>query len=602
MTSQGGIDRELKFELSCLRPELIRSMDSAACRRLAGDIREFLIEHVSVTGGHLGANLGTVELTLAIHRAFDSPTEAIVFDIGHQAYTHKILTGRGGGFPGLRTRAGLSGFPSRAESPHDVLENSHASTGPAWALGIALIRGTRTVVVLGDGALTGGAAFEALNAIGMRQLPIVIAYNDNGRSYAPTMSRLTLGEPWSRGGGERYAANHAAQFFASLGYDYIGPVDGHDLDELDDAFAKAAAAAGPVVVHANTQKGYGWADAERDEIARRHQVGGAFAAAARPQWGLPLSISEGSWGDALGRAVCDLGAADPRVHLITAAMPDMLGLLEFKHRFPDRFHDVGISEQLAVGLAAGLAGEGCRPIFPVFATFLTRGLDQVINDVALHDLPVTFVLDRAGVSGGDGPSSHGIYDVGLLRMVPGLEIHAPTGAGQLASVLQRAVARASGPTAVRYGKWPPLADPVTETGAPAVLRRRGGDLCLLAHGAMVQEAMSAAAALEARHHVSSTVWEVVRLRPAVEEVLADAARHRVIMTVEDLVEGSGLYPDLLVHLADTAWPRPATAQMALAPDFFPWGVREDLLAEFGLSTSAIVRRAEGLLGLGTRRR
>ncbi|NUO97505.1 MAG: 1-deoxy-D-xylulose-5-phosphate synthase [Nonomuraea sp.] len=575
-------------------------MDRAACARLAADIREFLIEHVSVTGGHLGANLGTVELTMAIHRAFDSPAEAIVFDIGHQAYTHKILTGRAGGFPGLRTRAGLSGFPSRAESPHDVLENSHASTGPAWALGIALIRGTRTVVVLGDGALTGGAAFEALNAIGVRQLPVVIAYNDNGRSYAPTMSRLTLGEPWSRRRGDRYEANHAEQFFGSLGYSYIGPVDGHDLDELDEAFAKAAAVDGPVVVHANTQKGYGWADAERDEIARRHQVGGVFTATARPRPGLPLG--EGSWGEALGRAVCDLGAADPRVHLITAAMPDMLGLLEFKHRFPDRFHDVGISEQLAVGLAAGLAGEGRRPIFPVFATFLTRGLDQVINDVALHDLPVTFVLDRAGVSGGDGPSSHGIYDVGLLRVVPGLEIHAPTGAGQLAAVLQRAVARASGPTAVRYGKWAPLADTAGESGAPAVLRRRGGELCLLAHGAMVQEAMSAAAALEARHRVSSTVWEVVRLRPAVEEVLADAARHRAIITVEDLVEGSGLHPDLLVHLAGTAGPPPATAQMALAPGFFPWGVREDLLAEFGLSTSTIVRRAERLLGLGAGRR
>ncbi|MFD9633875.1 1-deoxy-D-xylulose-5-phosphate synthase [Streptomyces violascens] len=593
-TSQGSFVGESRIALADLTPAAVQEMSRSECVRLAGTIREFLIENVSKTGGHLGANLGVVELTIAIHRAFDSPSEAVVFDIGHQAYTHKILTGRGGGFAQLRQKDGLSGFPLRAESPHDVLENSHSAMGPAWALGIAIARGTRTAVVLGDGALTGGVAYEALNAIGVRRLPVVVVYNDNGRSYARTMSRLTLGEPLDGGRRREEGSHNVEQFFGALGYRYVGPVDGHDFDRLDEAFARAGEGDGPVVVHVSTQKGFGWAAAEEHELHRLHQVNGTAPTTAAPVG--PLCTSTQSWGDALGETLCELGAKDPRVHVITAAMPDLLGLLEFQKRFPDRFHDVGISEQLAVGLAAGLASQGCRPVFPVVATFLTRGLDQVLNDVALHGLPVTFVLDRAGVSGGDGPSSHGIYDTGLLRSVPGLDLYAPSSPGQLAAVLRGAVARDDGPTAVRYGKWTPLAGGGEDGAATrSVLRRRGDQVCILTHGAMVGRAMAAADVLDEGHGISASVWEVVRLRPTVADVFADAASHRAVITVEDLVEGSGLYRDLLDHLSRSAGPSPATRQVALSDAFLPWGLRDELLADYGLGVRDIVRHAEDLL-------
>jgi 1-deoxy-D-xylulose-5-phosphate synthase len=575
----------------------VRSMSQPECVRLAALIRTFLIENVSRTGGHLGANLGVVELTIAVHRAFASPSDPIIFDIGHQAYTHKILTGRADGFANLRQRTGISGFPSRAESPHDTVENSHSSTGLAWALGMAMAQPKRPVVVIGDGALTGGVAYEAINAIGVRQLPVVIVYNDNGRSYARTVSRLTLGEPADQDDSGPAGQPNAERFFTALGFRYMGPADGHDLGQLEAVLADAAAASGPVAVHVRTRKGFGWTAGESDEIMRGHQVAGTAASAAAVNEIPPLPASGQPWGDALGGELCELAEKDPRVHLITAAMPDLLGLLEFGRRFPGRFHDVGLCEQLAVGLAAGLASQGCRPVFAVFATFLTRGIDQVINDVALHGLPVTFVVDRGGMSGGDGPSAHGIYDVGLLRMVPGLEIYAPTSRAQLSAILRSAIGRADGPTAIRYAKWKPLQDEPGWSPAPSVLRRRGSTLCLLAHGATVQTAMAAATMMETGHGISTTVWEVVRLRPAPAEVFADAARHNAVITIEELVAGSGLYPDLLAHLAGGTGPGPATAQVALPSAFLPWGVREELLAEFGVSADAVVRSAAQLLKL-----
>ncbi|AUY49099.1 1-deoxy-D-xylulose-5-phosphate synthase [Streptomyces sp. CB01881] len=596
-----GSDNEI--DLTGLTPEAVRALDTEGCERLAARIRSFLITEVNRTGGHLGGNLGVVELTIALHRVFRSPDDPIIFDIGHQAYTHKILTGRAAGFADFRQRTGMSGFPSREESPHDTMENSHSSTGPAWGLGITLARGTRSVVVIGDGALTGGVAYEAINAIGVRRQPVVIVYNDNGRSYARTMSRLTLGEPCDAETGGPEDQRNVELFFTALGFSYIGAVDGHDFGKLEAALADAAGTAGPVVVHVRTQKGLGWSEAEDDDVMRLHQVGGTAGAAAVPAAGddARLPLGSRSWGDVLGGTLCELAEQDPRVHVITAAMPDSLGLLEFQRRFPERYHDVGICEQLAVGLAAGLASQGCRPVFPVFATFLTRAIDQVVNDVALHGLPVTFVVDRGGVTGGDGASSHGIYDVGLLRTVPGLEIYAPTSGAQLSDLLRSAVARDSGPTVVRYAKWKPLEDEPDGARTSALLRRRGSDLCLLAHGAMVQTAMSAASVLEREHGVSSTVWEVVRLRPAVTEVFADATGHRAVITVEDLMAGTGLYADLLTHLADarhTGGGTPATAEIALPSAFLPIGPRDEVLVEFGVSTAAVVERAEGLLGLG----
>jgi len=601
LVSQGNLDSDIDLDLAHLNLADVRHLDRTGCERLAAKIRTFLIENVSRSGGHLGANLGVVELTIAIHRAFDSPTDAILFDIGHQAYTHKVLTGRGGDFATFRERTGMSGFPSRAESPHDRLESSHSSTGPAWGLGITLADGTRSVVVIGDGAMTGGVAYEAMNAIGVRRLPVVIVYNDNGRSYARTPTRLTLGEPCESDATAAEDSRNVEQFFTALGFSYVGPADGHEFGDLEAAFDRAAAVDGPVVVHVRTQKGFGWAEAERDEIMRLHQVGGTTAPTgptAPADEPPPLATNSRPWGQELSDTLCELAERDPRVHVITAAMPDLLCLLEFQRRFPDRYHDVGICEQLAVGLAAGLASQGCRPVFAVFGTFLTRGLDQILNDVALHDLPVTFVVDRGGVAGGDGASSHGIYDVGFLRMVPGIEIYAPTSGEQLSAVLHSAVARTSGPTAVRYAKWKPLRDDDPDrVSTHSVLRRRGSDLCLLAHGAMVQTAMAAAVVLERERGVSTTVWETVRLRPAPTDVFADAARHKAVITVEDLAAGSGLFPDLLAHLATLPGPNPATAQIALPAAFLPWGVREELMAEFGVSTTAVVRRADELLRL-----
>ncbi|MFF2745980.1 1-deoxy-D-xylulose-5-phosphate synthase [Kitasatospora sp. NPDC058048] len=580
------------MDLNHLTPDAVRELDLVECEQLAADIREFLISQVNISGGHLGANLGVVELTIALHRAFDSPTERIIFDIGHQAYTHKILTGRGAQFTTFRQREGMSGFPSRAESAHDVLESSHSSTSPAWALGINLADRTRCAVVIGDGALTGGVAYEALNAIGVRRRPVTVVFNDNGRSYARTPSLLTLGEPQE----SPQVHESAEMFFTALGFAYVGPVAGHDFGELEAAFKKAESIAGPVVVHVRTQKGLGWDKAEQDEVMRLHQVPGTVAVPSVPI-DAPVPTAKDAWGASLSDLLCEMAENDERIHVITAAMPDLLCLLEFQRRFPERYHDVGISEQLAVSMAAGLAAQGARPVFAVFATFLTRGLDQLLNDVALHELPVTFVVDRGGVAGGDGASSHGIYDIGLLRMVPGLEIYAPSTPGQLEQILRTAVGRDKGPVALRYAKWKPLDDTGTPVASDTVLRQRGTDLCLLAHGAMIQTAMAAAAVLERDYSVSTTVREVVRLRPSVPEAFADAATHRAVITVEDLSEGSGLYPDLLAHLAESPGPHPATAQVALPAAFLPWGIREDLLAESGVNTTGVVTKARTLLDL-----
>lgn len=574
------------FDIAHMTPDDVRALDLAGCQELASRIRNFLIQSVSVTGGHLGANLGTVELTIALHRSFNSPHELIIFDTGHQTYTHKILTGRGSEFGSLRQRNGLSGFPSRAESCHDLVENSHASTGAAWALGITLARKSRTIVVLGDGALTGGAAYEALHATGMRNVPVTVVYNDNGRSYAPTVSRLTLGEPEER---EPGIPNAVAAFFRALGFNYLGPVDGHNLGELERIFADAAELDGAVVVHAHTQKGYGWQPARLDKVKRLHDVSGdkeVKSPDAHPQM----------WSTALGELLCELAECNDRVHVITAAMPDTLGLLDFQRRFPDRYHDVGICEQLAVGLAAGLASAGCRPVFPVVSTFLTRALDQVIYDVALHELPVTLVLDRAGVTGRDGPSHHGIYDVGLLRTVPGLTIYSPTTRRQLKALLRSSTERDRSPVVIRYPKDTPLPDTGPATSVPpATKHRQGRELCLLAHGATVGMALNASTILEHDHGVSVSMWEITRIHPVDSAVLADAGQHPAVVVVEDLLAGSGVAASLFAHLAMHPGNRPAIAQVALPGEFLPWGGRAEILAEFGITVEGIVQRAVGVL-------
>ncbi|MFJ8311041.1 MULTISPECIES: 1-deoxy-D-xylulose-5-phosphate synthase [unclassified Streptomyces] len=560
-------------------PQDVRALDVDGCQRLAADVRAFLIDTVPKTGGHLGANLGTVELTIALHRHFDSPQERIVFDTGHQAYTHKILTGRAARFGTLRARHGLSGFPSRAESEHDTVENSHASTGLAWALGMVLGGARRSVAIVGDGALTGGVAFEALHAIGDRRAPVTVVYNDNGRSYAPTPGRLTLGEPGSESGADGCVSTAPGMFFTALGLAYIGPVDGHDFTALDDAFGAAAAIRGPVVVHVRTRKGQGWQPALRDGVKRLHDVS------------IPAGPTGRGWGSVFGDALCDLAARDGRIHAITAAMPDTLGLLGFRERFPDRYHDVGICEQLAVSLAAGLAVEGMRPVFAVVSTFLTRAVDQVLFDVALHGLPVTFVVDRAGVTGPDGPSHHGIFDVGLLRLVPGLRIFSPVTEDQLRSLLRDAVARESGPVVIRYPKGGPSATlPVVRATPAATLCRRGTDVCLLAHGSTVTTALRAAELLDHQHHLSVSVWQATQIHPCPDDILADSARYKVVATVEELIAGSGLAAGIYPFLMQRPQQAPRVVEIALPPRFLPWGSREEILAEFGPGVDEVVRR------------
>jgi 1-deoxy-D-xylulose-5-phosphate synthase len=376
-------------------------------------------------------------------------------------------------------------------------------------------------------------------------------------------------------------------FFESLGLRYIGPVDGHDLAALDVAFLAAAQVSDPVAVHVRTQKGHGWAPALQDEVKRLHDV-----SAASP----PIRQTPQTWAAVFGDALCDLAERDDRVHVITAAMPDTLGLLGFRERFPDRYHDVGICEQLAVALAAGLAEEGCRPIFAVVSTFLTRAIDQVLFDVALHHLPVTIVVDRAGVTGPDGPSHHGVFDVGLLRMVPGIEIYSPATGCQLVSLLHAAVARERGPVVIRYAKGGPIIEPPVVHATPwATLRRRGTEACLLAHGATVATALQAATVLENQHRRSTSVWDVTRLHPCVPEVLADSAKYTAVATVEDLITGTGLAANLYPYLTQRRGPVPNFIEIALPSQFLPWGIREDLLREFGVDAEEVVRRVMNAL-------
>lgn len=575
----------------------LKAMTVDECAELAGQIRGFLIEQVTRTGGHLGANLSTVELTIALHRAFRSPGTRLIWDTGHQAYTHKLLTGRVNRFTSLRRRHGLSGFPSRQESPHDLLENSHASVGPAWAYGVAAAGGSEgpTVVVLGDGALTGGVAYEALNAIGYRRAPVIVVLNDNGRSYAPTPSQLTYGEPLSGSGRcnvpERSEVSDGsdgteqlerpARFFESLGLRYLGPVDGHDIAALDRALRWASDGPTPSVVHIRTQKGNGWPAALADEAKRLHDVGplhGAGDPRARP--------AARGWSAVVRDLLCELAETDPRVHVITAAMPDTLGLQGFQARFPERYHDLGIAEQACVAFGAGLASQGKRPFFAVVTTFLTRAMDQLLYDVALHRLPVVFLLDRAGVTGPDGPSHHGAYDVGLLRNVPGAEVYSPSFESDLVDILKGALNRDHGPVIVRYPKAKPhrVDDPLPERDG---LIRGGADACLVCHGSTADMVFRAARELQDRHGLHVAVWRMQRIHPMESSFTRYAAHQRLVIPVEELGASSGLAGALAAELATSSVHVPRIRPLTLPAGFLPHGTRDELLDEFGFTTAGI---------------
>jgi 1-deoxy-D-xylulose-5-phosphate synthase len=557
-------------------PRDVRRLTSAQVLLLADEIRDFLVDSVSRTGGHLGPNLGVVELTIALHRAFDTPQDTIVFDTGHQAYVHKLLTGRQD-FSALRKKGGLSGYPSRSESDHDVVENSHASTALSWADGIARARAVSgdddraVVAVIGDGALTGGMAWEALNNIADGEArPVVIVVNDNGRSYAPTIgglarhldglrtargyeSVLEWGKATLRRSGPpgrlAYEALHGLKrgikdvvspqqgMFEDLGLKYVGPVDGHDVSSVERALRLAKAYGGPVLVHVITEKGRGYTPAEKDVAERFHAV-----VPIHPETGLPLAPSRFGWTSVFADEIVTIGRRRPDVMAVTAAMLGPVGLARFAQEFPERVVDVGIAEQHAVTAAAGMAFAGMHPVVCVYATFLNRAFDQVLMDVALHRAPVTFVLDRAGLTGDDGASHNGMWDLVLFSMVPGMRIAAPRDERTLRQALWEAVDVDDGPTLVRYPKGALVAEiaAVDEVDGLEVLARHPGTVTrvlVLGVGSMARTALAVGDLLGA-HDVAVTVVDPRWVLPVPEQLVKVMGEHDRVVTIEDgLVDG-----------------------------------------------------------------
>jgi 1-deoxy-D-xylulose-5-phosphate synthase len=603
---------------------------------LASEIRDVLIDVVSRTGGHIGPNLGVVELTIALHRVFDSPMDKIVFDTGHQSYVHKLLTGRHARFGTLRQAGGVSGYPSRAESEHDLVENSHASTSLSYADGLAkayTLRGEsgRTVVaVIGDGALTGGMAWEALNNIAVaKDSRLVIVVNDNGRSYQPTIGGLAsqlasvrvsqryenvldyIKTTVSRAplfGPPIYDTLHGIKkgikdmlqpqiLFEDLGLKYVGPIDGHDEQMIEHALHRAREFGGPVLVHVITKKGFGYPLAEQNEEDCLHQV----PVAAPPG---PAAPPKRTWADVFGDELPAIGARRPDVVAITAAMLHPTKLDGFARAFPDRVYDVGIAEQHAVTSAAGLAMGGLHPVVALYSTFLNRAFDQVLMDVALHRLPVTFVLDRAGVTGPDGASHNGMWDGSILQVVPGLRLAAPRDAIRLAELLNEAVEISDGPTALRFPGKEKVGgeiEAVARIGSMDVLYSPPSpDVLLIGAGTMAAVCTRVAERL-ADQGIGVTVVDPRWLKP-LDEALAEAARaHRLVAVVEDNGRAGGFGDAVCRLLRDHDVDTPAKT-FGLPQEFLAHGDRNQILADLGLTpqhlarelTEAVARRSPGL--------
>lgn len=589
-------------------PGDLRSLDEPALAELSGEIRQFLIESVCRTGGHLGPNLGVVELTVALHRVFDSPMTPIVFDTGHQAYVHKLLTGRAAGFSSLRSSGSLSGYPNRAESVHDVVENSHASTALSYADGLSKafgLAGTgRTVVaVVGDGALTGGGAWEALNNLAVSGRPVVIVLNDNGRSYSPTVGGLSrhlkrlqdrrdYGTVVERlGGTPAVRGPETDGFFTSLGFQYLGPVDGHSIADLESALRDARRRRVPVVVHCITTKGRGYGPAEQDPVDRLHAIGIVDVATGHaPRSAQTTKDSGRTWSDAFSDALVAAGEANPGLVAVSAAMLGPTGLQQFADRFPDRCFDVGIAEQHAIMSAAGLAMGGAHPVVALYATFANRAFDQLLLDVGLHALPVTLSLDRAGITGPDGPSHHGIWDLPMLGTIPGMQVAAPRDALSLTEELAEAVSVSTGPTALRF--------PKSSLGPPIrVQERRGGvdilnapahaEVLLVAVGATAAAALAASADLAA-DGLGCTVVDPRWVLPVGDGLLTLARHYSLVVTVEDGVCSGGVGTRIGQAL-DAAGTRVPVINLGLPTEFIPHGGRDELLARYGLDATGIAR-------------
>ncbi|NYF16164.1 1-deoxy-D-xylulose-5-phosphate synthase [Microbacterium sp. AK009] len=603
---------------------------------LAAEIRAFLVENVSRTGGHLGPNLGAVELTIALHRVFDSPQDPVIFDTGHQSYVHKLLTGRQD-FSQLRSRGGLAGYPQRSESVHDVVESSHASSSLSWADGVsrALSRTGRrdrhVVAVVGDGSLTGGMTWEALNNItDDNDRNLVIIVNDNGRSYAPTIGgmarflnrvRTTEGyETLARGSADlfrrlgpaaralyrgvrggthgflaRFINNEA--LYSNLDIKYLGPVDGHDLEAMIETLELAKAHGAPVIVHAITEKGRGYEPARNDVADQFHAVG-----RIDPVTGEPLGGGSGTlWTDVFAEELVAVGEERPEIIGMTAAMLRPTGMLPFAQRFPDRVYDVGIAEQHAAASAAGLAFGGLHPVVAIYATFMNRAFDQVMMDVALHRAGVTFVLDRAGVTGPDGPSHHGMWDLAMLQIVPHIRIAAPRDAERLREEFREAVAVEDAPTVVRFPKGNVSPDlPAIERladGVDVLSRSDAQDVLIIGIGPMAHLAMDVADRLRAQG-IGATVIDprwVVPVQPSIVDL---AASHRLVITIEDGIRVGGIGTRVRQVLRESGIDT-AVDELGLPDEFIDHASREQILEDAGLTATKIAQDVVSQV-LGTR--
>ncbi len=603
-------------------PDDLKRLSPEQVPLLASEVRDFLVDAVSRTGGHLGPSLGVVELTLALHRVFDSPRDRLVWDTGHQAYVHKLVTGRQDGFATLRQQGGLSGYPSRAESEHDLVENSHASTSLSWADGLSkayAVRGEdrHVVAVVGDGALTGGMCWEALNNIASGDRPVVVVVNDNQRSYSPTIGGLadhlaalrttphyertldTVKAALTRTplvGAPVFEALHGLKrglkdllqpqvLFEDLGLKYIGPVDGHDSEALEAALKRAKRFGGPVIVHVVTVKGYGYQPAVDDEADNMHAVD-----VIDPVTGRPLGAKARGWTSVLGEELLALGGERPDLVAITAAMLQPVGLQAFSQAYPERTFDVGIAEQHALTMAAGLSAGGLHPVVCLYATFLNRAFDQALMDVALHRQAVTLVLDRAGVTGSDGASHNGMWDLSLLSVVPGMRIAAPRDAATLREELREAVAVDDGPTAVRFPKGAVGDDlPAVERRGPVdVLRREPGDAVLLvAVGACARLGLEVAERCAA-HGIGVTVVDPRWVVPVAPELVALAASYDLVVTVEDngRTGGVGALVSQALRDADVDVP---TRDVGIPRAFLDHGSVAQVKAEIGLTAQDVAR-------------
>ena len=605
-------------------PEDLKALSYNQLEDLSGEIRKYLIEQVSKSGGHLGPNLGVVELTIAIHRVFESPKDVVVFDTGHQSYVHKLLTGRSLGFNKLRQRGGVAGYPNRQESEHDVVENSHASTALSWSDGIAkgfslTNQKDRTVVcVVGDGALTGGMSWEALNNIAAsKNEKLVIIVNDNERSYSPTIGgvatylstlRATSGYErfldWGKGVLEKtpvvgqpiYETLHGVKkgikdivapqgMFEDLGLKYFGPVDGHNIEAVEKALKIAKDYDAPVLVHVITEKGKGYAPAIQDEAEKFHAVG-----VVDPETGVPLAKGGKSWTSVFSDELVKIGSERKDVVALTAAMMGPTGLDKFQKSFPDRTFDVGIAEQHATTAAAGMAYTGLHPVFAVYSTFLNRAFDQLLLDVALHKAGVTFVLDRAGITGDDGPSHNGIWDLALTGIVPTLHVAAPRDGQQLRETLREALDISDAPSLIRFPKGvvnPDIPAFERRDGVDVLYRGESADILLVSIGAFAAIAVEAAGQAY-REGVGVTVIDPRWVKPLPESLVTMAQRYKSVVVLEDGIKHGGIASTISELFRESQLNVPVHS-IGVPLTFLEHAKRNEILEDLGITVQSITR-------------